>query len=818
MNAEVAQLQARAMTAGDDGQPAVAARHLRKALRLTEDSGMRGRLLLSLAWAESEQGHPREGFDLLDEADPLIAEGERPILYAQRALMLKRTGRNDEALVQYNAAIAGLSTGEHPLHLVKALNNRSMLHLEAGRVRPARADLHRCRDIAQEHGLGIHVAISRANLGCLDVIAGDLPSALKAFAVARTEYEELIPGRLGNLAMERAKALVAAGLFAEADRELAYAIEQADRQRLSNTYATALLVRAEAALLGGRPAASAAFAKQAQERFTSLANARWAALAALLELRADHAAGAVDVSGRALALAARLDRLGLTEDARVASLVAARCRAGSPAAQRIAYRYGPPRRHDRLDTRLLWRLTLAELAPSRADRHLLAGLTALHRHRSQLGSLDLQTGAAVHGRDLAAAGLARALAARSAAAAYRWSERARSQALLLPRVRPPDDPATAAALEELRQLQHALRAAELAGRTARGMRTRIEALQRTIRERSWAAPGRAEAVRPAPASLAQVRSGLGGAALVVHLRSGSALWALVVTDTSGSLIPLGEYRDAEEAVLRLRADLDAQAGRAMPKRLADAVAEATRRDREAVAAATLAPLLPLVGDRDLVVVPTGLLMTTPWPVLPGCSGRPITMAPSATAWLAALRRLRTPASGPALLVAGPGTERGDAEVREIARAYDATILSGASATPAAVLAGLDGARLAHVAAHGLHRSENALFSALELSGGALMGYDLHGVARMPAVMVLSACELGLTDIRPGDETFGMATAMLAAGAATVVASVTRVADDAATAVMTRFHRRVSAGRTPAAALAEAMPPDTPAGFVCFGAG
>jgi tetratricopeptide (TPR) repeat protein len=805
------------MTASDNGQPSVAARHLRAALRLTEDDRTRGRLLLSLAWAESEQGHVAQGFDLLDEADPLIPDGERPILSAQRALMLKRTGRNDEALVQYNAAIAGLSTGDQPLHLVKALNNRSMVHLEAGRVRHARADLHRCRDIAEQHGLAVHVAIGRMNLGCLDVIAGDLPSALKAFAAARTEYEALIPGRLGNLAVERAKALVAAGLFAEADRELAYALEQADRQQLSNTYANALLVRAEAALLAGRPAASADFARQAQERFTSRTNARWAALAALLELRADHAAGVSRLAGRARTLAARLDRLGLAEDARVAALVAARCLAGTPAAQRIAARYGPPGRGDRLDTRLLWRLTQAEIAPAHAERHLLAGLRDLHRHRVQLGSLDLQTGAAVHGRDLSAAGLARALANRRASAAFRWSERARAQALLLPRVRPPDDSATAAALEELRQLQYSLRAAEVAGRTTRGVRTRIEALQRTIRERSWAAPGQASA-RPVTASLGQVRSELGDAALVVHLRNGSELWALVVTSTSASLVCLGEYRDAEEAVLRLRADLDAQAGRAMPARLADAVAEATRRDREAVAAATLAPLLPLIGDRDLVVVPTGLLMTTPWSVLPGCSGRPITLAPSATAWLAAMRRLRTPAVGPALLVAGPGTDRGEAEVREIASLYDATVLWGASATPAAVLAGLGGASLAHVAAHGHHRSENALFSTLELSGGALMGYDLQGVPRMPPIMVLSACDLGLTDIRPGDETFGMATAMLTAGAAAVVASVTRVADDAATAIMTRFHRLVSAGRTPAAALAEAMPSQTLAGFVCFGAG
>jgi hypothetical protein len=41
------------------------------------------------------------------------------------------------------------------------------------------------------------------------------------------------------------------------------------------------------------------------------------------------------------------------------------------------------------------------------------------------------------------------------------------------------------------------------------------------------------------------------------------------------------------------------------------------------------------------------------------------------------------------------------------------------------------------------------------------------------MVVLSSCDLGLADVRPGDETFGMVTALLTAGAGTVVASVAR---------------------------------------------
>ncbi|HMH93615.1 MAG TPA: CHAT domain-containing protein, partial [Streptosporangiaceae bacterium] len=204
----------------------------------------------------------------------------------------------------------------------------------------------------------------------------------------------------------------------------------------------------------------------------------------------------------------------------------------------------------------------------------------------------------------------------------------------------------------------------------------------------------------------------------------------------------------------------------------------------------------------------------------------VTVAPSATVWRDAMRRRadrRPGAGGPGphatVLVAGPGNARGDAEIRAIAALRPGTsVLTGAAATPAATLAALNRAAVAHLAAHGQHQAENALFSTLELAGGPLLGYDLQWAGRAPLMVVLSSCDVGLTDVRPGDETFGMVTALLNAGSATVVASVARVADDAAMAAMVGFHRAVSAGRPPAAALAAALQGEETAGFVCFGAG
>jgi CHAT domain-containing protein len=73
-------------------------------------------------------------------------------------------------------------------------------------------------------------------------------------------------------------------------------------------------------------------------------------------------------------------------------------------------------------------------------------------------------------------------------------------------------------------------------------------------------------------------------------------------------------------------------------------------------------------------------------------------------------------------------------------------------------------------------------------------------------------------VRPGDESVGMTTALLGGGTSTVVAAVTRIADETALAVMTRLHRALRDGRPAAEALAGAAPADPLSAFVCFGGG
>ena len=172
-----------------------------------------------------------------------------------------------------------------------------------------------------------------------------------------------------------------------------------------------------------------------------------------------------------------------------------------------------------------------------------------------------------------------------------------------------------------------------------------------------------------------------------------------------------------------------------------------------------------------------------------------------------------------MLVAGPDLEHAAREVAEIAKSYPGCRpLVAEAATVSAALHALDGAPLAHLAAHGHHDQENFLFSRLDLADGPLMAYDIQQLVTAPRQVVLSSCDVGRTVVRPGEEILGFTAALLYVGTATVISSVTRVADDAAVGMMTAYHRLLAAGARPAQALAEAALEEEFSPFVCFGGG
>ncbi|QRO01309.1 tetratricopeptide repeat protein [Archangium violaceum] len=92
-------------------------------------------------------------------------------------------------------------------------------------------------------------------------------------------------------------------------------------------------------------------------------------------------------------------------------------------------------------------------------------------------------------------------------------------------------------------------------------------------------------------------------------------------------------------------------------------------------------------------------------------------------------------------------------------------------------------------------SEGALVTALELAGLNLWGTEL---------VVLSACDTGRGDVKPGQGVYGLRRAFVVAGAETVVMSLWKVKDDTTRQLMEGYYRNLLAGQGRATALREAM--------------
>jgi tetratricopeptide (TPR) repeat protein len=823
-------------------RPHEAVVQLRRALRLLGDeidpaqAELRVRILISLAYSDAEERGFDDGLAHLRTASTVLPEvPEHRIraqldatIEAQHGLMLMRVGRFDESVDVLDRAVA---VGERataqgfpdPFALGSNLLNRGLANSGAGRPAQAQRDLLRSvfvaesgiRDGSSDARLALLAAKANHNLGVVAWRVNDIPVALRHYREAERSFEELDPSILPQLRLAQADALLAAGLAEDAARNLDGALPEMLRHRDHRNLAAAEVTRASAALVDGDHAAARKYASSARRRFLRRGNAAWAAIAALIRLRSE-AVAALDrgrapaaLPGKALALAEELKSLRLTDEAAVARMLAVRLllRRGAidEAAEQLAL-VPRPRRVTPVDHRMLLRLCKAELAVARgrwraAFAQASGGLAELSRMRDRMGGLELVSGTAVHGRELGDLAV-RLVLERSRSAArtlFRWLERTRAQIYRYEPLPPLDDPELTERVQQYRMLSREMQQVRLAGRRTAELNTRHVTLQREITQLGWR-DGPWGRSRPI-AELDEVAERLGDRALISFVVSGQDISAVVVADGRARLVRLGRAADTASAARELRADLDALSPDHLLPHIAEAVAGSARVRAARLDEQLLGPLASIIGDRELVVVPTGDLYAVAWGALPSLRGRPVSVAPSATAWLTAMR---TPAHpGGIVLAAGPDLRAAEAEIGGLCAFYpDAELLDGDRAGVQVILSAVDGARLVHLAAHGTHEPENALFSRLEVADGALYAHEMSRLRRPPEHVVLAACELALARIRPGDEALGFAGALLAIGCRTVTAPVTRVGDAAAAAAMTDFHRRLAAGASPTVALAE----------------
>ncbi|MEU0567360.1 CHAT domain-containing protein [Nonomuraea sp. NPDC005983] len=459
-----------------------------------------------------------------------------------------------------------------------------------------------------------------------------------------------------------------------------------------------------------------------------------------------------------------------------------------------------------------------------------AGLRVLDEHRATLGATDLRAHSAQYRVELAELGLRTALSARRPAAVLAWAEEGRASHLLMPPVYPSDDPDLAERLSELRMVVDEINDRRRSGQPTTLLDQRQLALEREIRDHRRRQPAARPGLPARPVQAGRLAEVAGDAVLVEFVLLDGELHAVTVAGSRLWLDHLGPAAPVRDLIDRVPFALRRLAGRTS-NASSKAAAEMLGHAVEHLDDLLLRPLSRRLADRPLVVIPTGPLQALPWSLLPSCAGRPVTVSPSATLWHAAAspdtgagNGAGPPArDGHVLSVAGPGLPGARVEAEAVAGIHAAGALVGGQATAEAVLEGLDGARLAHLAAHGRLHATNPLFSALHLADGPLTIYDLERLRRAPRLVVLAACDSGRPIVRAGDELLGLSATFLAHGSRTIVASVIPVPDAETTAPMIALHRLLAAGHSAASALARVQQSASDealaasAGFVCIGA-
>jgi CHAT domain-containing protein/tetratricopeptide (TPR) repeat protein len=342
----------------------------------------------------------------------------------------------------------------------------------------------------------------------------------------------------------------------------------------------------------------------------------------------------------------------------------------------------------------------------------------------------------------------------------------------------------------------------------------------------------------------ELRAALGpGDLLLDYVVGDSVSFVLSVTRRDGVRVHDLRARRGEirALVAQVHAHMDLRRGGSLRAIRRDRPPRELRAALRRLYALLLADVPLSAGTRRLIVVPDGSVAGLPWPALLDGGGRPlvermeVAQLPSVPLALDRMRQVRAGAPGgrPRALVVGvldgvpaervrdavgfaqgpawtpralPPLAGGSREARTIGGALTGMEVrylldrgsrrgAGSSAgapTPANVLASLPTATVVHFIAHGVFNARapmrSVLFLQADSAGGTLAAADFLG-RPLPGLqlVVLSACQTGVSATMPGGEPVGFVRGVLGAGAASVVLTEWEV-DDAATAdLFTAFY-------------------------------
>jgi tetratricopeptide (TPR) repeat protein len=802
--------QAAGIVLRDFGDVEAGVRELRQALRQARRTGSVEReteVLASLGVALVFAGRTTAGLAAFETALRRSSGVLAARVLHRRAIVYFRLGRFPAALEDARHAVVVLRKAGDLLWTARALNTRASAYLRLGSTSRADADYVSAARLYSEIGQDLEALDPMENRALTAFASGDLPAALAYLDAATPSYRRLkVP--VITLRLKRCVVLLAAGLAGDALAEAEAALGEIEEIHGPFTEkAEMLLTAANCALAAARPKAALDWAQAAYRMYGSQRSAWRQAHAAHVLTEARYKVGPVSAAllREANRAAARLDDLGASDAARahlLAGRVALELGRRDAADRHLVAAARTRRRGPALARASGW---LAEAlraeAADRPGRMLAAcrrGLDVLDEHRLTLGASELQAQATVHGAELAALAQRHAARARRPRLLLTWSERWRATALAVPPVRPSADAEFNASLAALRSVTRQLEEMRSLGKPSASLPREQQRLEGVVRASTLRAHGTSP-WRRTPFSPACLLDELGPAQLIELVDVDGDLYVLTCGSGRIRQFAAGHAADALKAADFARFALRRLARSRPGDDLASQLAILDKAG-PALQQALLGPAVRHLGDGPVIIVPTGKLHPIPWALLPALKDRVISVAPSASAWMRA-RQAPEPGHRHVTLARGPGLATDGAEVPLVARLYeDVTVLDEGAATADKVLSALDGAWLAHIAAHGIFRADSPLFSSLRMHDGPLTVYDFERLDRAPYRLVLSSCDSGVLAPAGANELLGLVSSLLPLGTAGILAAIVPLNDQAVVPLMVDLHRHLRAGQSLAESL------------------
>ena len=316
-----------------------------------------------------------------------------------------------------------------------------------------------------------------------------------------------------------------------------------------------------------------------------------------------------------------------------------------------------------------------------------------------------------------------------------------------------------------------------------------------------------------PNDIPDLQQALGeGEILLEYYEARGVLYLLLLSRDNLEVARLGSSAPVHRALKLLHFQLGKYRWGGPPASHFDAGLDAASNHFQELYTLLVAPVAErLSGYRHLIIAPHRDLHGLPFAALHDGSCAlvdrfTLSVAPSAGV-LARCRERRAGGGRGSVVMAVPDTRtpRIEEEACLVARMLpEAKLLLGEAASLEAFRQHAPDARIFHLAAHGIFRRDNPLFSALQLADSRLSMIDLNRLNLNVGLLTLSACSSGVAVAVGGDELLGLMRGFLQAGVRSLLVTLWDIDDACTKEFMICFYSEVGGGASLASAVQRAM--------------